>query len=105
MTFKRNLFLAGAIVVGSAGFAQAEMVATAINDLNVRAGPGPQYPAVGVAPRGSQAMLDGCIQEAAGAGLTSAVSAAGSMRSICKSSRLAARSSSSNISRNLAFLS
>jgi len=62
MTFKRNLFLAGAIVVGSAGFAQAEMIATAINDLNVRAGPGPQYPAVGVAPRGSQAMLDGCIQ-------------------------------------------
>jgi len=62
MTLKRNLFLAGAIVVGSAGLAQAEMVATAINDLNVRAGPGPQYPSVGIATRGSQTVLDGCIE-------------------------------------------
>jgi len=62
MTLKRNLFLAGAIVVASAGLAQADMVATAINDLNVRAGPGPQYPSLGIATRGSQAMLDGCIQ-------------------------------------------
>lgn len=62
MTLKRNLFLAGAIVVGSAGLAQADMVATAINDLNVRAGPGPQYPSIGIATRGSQTMLDGCIQ-------------------------------------------
>lgn len=62
MTLKRNLFLAGAIVVGSAGLAQADMVATAINDLNVRAGPGPQYPSIGIVTRGSQAMLDGCIQ-------------------------------------------
>jgi len=62
MTLKRNLFLAGAIVVASAGLAQADMVATAINDLNVRAGPGPQYPSIGIATRGSQAMLDGCIQ-------------------------------------------
>ncbi|WP_028748866.1 DUF1236 domain-containing protein [Rhizobium mesoamericanum] len=62
MTLKRNLFLAGAIVVASAGFAQAEMVATAINDLNVRAGPGPQYPSIAIATRGSQAMLDGCVQ-------------------------------------------
>ncbi|MBB3394660.1 MULTISPECIES: DUF1236 domain-containing protein [unclassified Rhizobium] len=62
MTLKRNLFLAGAIVVGSAGLAQADMVATAINDLNVRAGPGPQYPSIGMVTRGSQAMLDGCIQ-------------------------------------------
>ncbi|CDM58554.1 MULTISPECIES: DUF1236 domain-containing protein [Rhizobium] len=62
MTLKRNLFLAGAIVVGSAGLAQADMAATAINDLNVRAGPGPQYPSLGIATRGSQAILDGCIQ-------------------------------------------
>ncbi|MEK1892851.1 MAG: DUF1236 domain-containing protein [Rhizobium sp.] len=62
MTLKQNLFLAGAIVAGSAGLAQADMAATAINDLNVRAGPGPQYPSLGVATRGSQAILDGCIQ-------------------------------------------
>lgn len=62
MTMTRNLFLAGAVLVASAGFANAEMAATAINDLNVRAGPGPQYPSVGIATRGSQAYLDGCIQ-------------------------------------------
>ncbi|AJD41958.1 DUF1236 domain-containing protein [Rhizobium sp. SEMIA 4085] len=62
MTFTRNLFLAGAVLAASAGFANAEMSATAINDLNVRSGPGPQYPSVGVATRGSAAILDGCIQ-------------------------------------------
>jgi uncharacterized protein YraI len=62
MTMTRNIFLAGAVLVASAGFAHAEMAATAINDLNVRAGPGPQYPSVGIATRGSSAYLDGCIQ-------------------------------------------
>ncbi len=62
MTFTRNLFLAGAVLAASAGFAYAEMSATAISDLNVRSGPGPQYPSVGVATRGSPAILDGCIQ-------------------------------------------
>ncbi|TCU17209.1 DUF1236 domain-containing protein [Rhizobium sullae] len=62
MTFTRHLFLAGAVLAASAGFAHAEMTATAINDLNVRSGPGPQYPSVGVATRGSPALLDGCIQ-------------------------------------------
>ncbi|KQV64488.1 DUF1236 domain-containing protein [Rhizobium sp. Root1220] len=62
MTLKRNLFLAGAIVAASAGLAQAEMAATAVNDLTIRSGPGPQYPSVGVATRGSQTILDGCVQ-------------------------------------------
>lgn len=42
--------------------AYAEMSATTLTDLNVRAGPGPQYPAVGVATRGSAAVLDGCME-------------------------------------------
>ncbi|WQO84865.1 DUF1236 domain-containing protein [Sinorhizobium medicae] len=42
--------------------AYAEMSATTLADLNVRAGPGPQYPAVGVATRGSAAVLDGCME-------------------------------------------
>jgi uncharacterized protein YraI len=63
MTLKRELFLAGAIVAGTAGFAHAEMAATAINDLTIHAGPGTQYPSVGVATRGSQTILDGCIQD------------------------------------------
>lgn len=62
MTMTRNIFLAGAVLVASAGLANAEMAATAVSDLNVRAGPGPQYPSVGVAPRGSSTYLDGCIQ-------------------------------------------
>lgn len=42
--------------------AYAEMSATTLTDLNVRAGPGPQYPAVGVATRASAAVLDGCME-------------------------------------------
>ena len=61
MTMKRNLFLAGAMVLASAGLARAEMAATAINDLTIHAGPGEQYPAVGVATRGSETILDGCV--------------------------------------------
>ncbi|MDM9628805.1 DUF1236 domain-containing protein [Rhizobium sp. S152] len=63
MTLKRNLFLAGAIVAASAGLARAEMAATAVNDLTIHAGPGTQYPSVGVAPRGSEAYLDGCVED------------------------------------------
>ncbi len=62
MTLKRNLLLAGVIVVASAGLAQAEMTATAVDDMDVRAGPGAEYPSVGIATRGSPAMLDGCLQ-------------------------------------------
>ncbi len=62
MTLKRNILLAGAVLMASAGLAQAEMMATTVNDLNVRAGPGPQYPSVGLATRGSTAVLDGCIE-------------------------------------------
>lgn len=62
MTLKRNLFLAGVILAASAGLGRAEeMAATAINDMTIRSGPGTQYPAVGVATRGSQTILDGCV--------------------------------------------
>ncbi|MDE1994488.1 MAG: DUF1236 domain-containing protein [Rhizobiaceae bacterium] len=63
MSLKRNLLLAGIVVLGSAGLVQAEeMSATTINDMEIRSGPGPQYPTVGMATRGSEAMLDGCIK-------------------------------------------
>ncbi len=48
------------VVAGSTAF--ADMTATTVTDLNVRAGPGPQYPTVGLATRGSTAVLDGCIE-------------------------------------------
>ncbi|AYG59753.1 DUF1236 domain-containing protein [Rhizobium jaguaris] len=62
MPSKRNLLLTGLLLLGSAGLAQAQMSATTVTDLDVRTGPGPQYPTVGTATRGSEASLDGCIQ-------------------------------------------
>lgn len=62
MSLKRNLLLAGFVLVGSAGLAQAEMSATTATDIEVRSGPGAEFPAVGVATRGSEATLDGCIE-------------------------------------------
>ncbi|AYG66832.1 MULTISPECIES: DUF1236 domain-containing protein [unclassified Rhizobium] len=62
MSLKRNLLLAGVILVGSAGLAQAEMSATTATDIEVRSGPGAEFPTVGVATRGSEATLDGCIE-------------------------------------------
>ncbi|TCL74784.1 DUF1236 domain-containing protein [Rhizobium sp. BK251] len=62
MTVKTNIILAGALLLASTGLARAEMVATTINDLNIRSGPGPQYPSAGLATRGSTAVLGGCIE-------------------------------------------
>ncbi|NTG46525.1 DUF1236 domain-containing protein [Agrobacterium rhizogenes] len=62
MSSKKNLLLAGLVLLGGAGLAQAEMSATTATDMEVRSGPGPQYPTVGMATRGSEATLDGCIQ-------------------------------------------
>ncbi|WP_198516695.1 DUF1236 domain-containing protein [Sinorhizobium meliloti] len=54
--------LAAGVMLAVIPAAHAEMSATTLTDLNVRAGPGPQYPAVGVATRGSAAVLDGCME-------------------------------------------
>ncbi|NEI71410.1 DUF1236 domain-containing protein [Rhizobium lusitanum] len=62
MSLKRNLLLAGVILAGSAGLAQADMSATTATDIEVRSGPGAEFPTVGVATRGSEATLDGCIE-------------------------------------------
>lgn len=62
MSMKKNLLLAGLVLFGSAGLAQAQMSATTATDMEVRSGPGPQYPTVGMATRGSEAALDGCIE-------------------------------------------
>lgn len=42
--------------------AMAQSSVTATTDLNVRAGPGPQYPVTGVIGAGEAAQLDGCIE-------------------------------------------
>ena len=39
--------------------------ASAVTDLNIRSGPGPQYDVVGVIPGGDATMLDGCLEAGA----------------------------------------
>lgn len=60
---KRILFpaVAGALVAMS-GTALADTAVSAVADLNIRAGPGPQYPVIGVLAAGQSATLNGCIQ-------------------------------------------
>lgn len=60
---KAKLFMATAVstlMLGGAALAQSAVVAT--TDLNVRAGPGPQYPIVGVIGADGQATLNGCLE-------------------------------------------
>jgi len=52
---------AGALVALS-GAAMADTPVSTVTDLNVRAGPGPQYPVVGVLPAGQSATLTGCME-------------------------------------------
>ncbi|CAN7238616.1 DUF1236 domain-containing protein [Mesorhizobium sp. LjRoot246] len=52
---------AGMLTVMS-GAAFADTAVSAVTDLNVRAGPGPQYPVIGVLAAGQSATLNGCIE-------------------------------------------
>jgi uncharacterized protein YraI len=52
----------GAALLAGAAVATAAPAVTATTDLNVRAGPGPHHPVVGMIGRGQPAMLDGCIK-------------------------------------------
>jgi uncharacterized protein YraI len=52
---------AGALVALT-GAAFADTSVSAVTDLNVRAGPGSQYPVIGVLKAGQQATLSGCLQ-------------------------------------------
>ncbi|THK37570.1 DUF1236 domain-containing protein [Ensifer sp. MPMI2T] len=58
----RAVAAAGLMLAAGISTGYAAMSATAVTDLNIRAGPGPQYPTIGLATRGSAAVLDGCIQ-------------------------------------------
>jgi uncharacterized protein YraI len=51
-----------AAVLTLSGSAYAQTVVTATSDLNIRSGPGPQYPVVGVIGIDGQAALDGCLE-------------------------------------------
>lgn len=54
--------LAAAMLLTGAGFAAADILATTATDLTVYSGPGAEYPSVGIATRGSAAVLDGCLE-------------------------------------------
>ncbi|MBZ9710001.1 DUF1236 domain-containing protein [Mesorhizobium sp. ESP7-2] len=53
--------IAGVFTVMS-GAALADTAVSAVTDLNVRAGPGPQYPVIRVLAAGQSATLNGCIE-------------------------------------------
>ena len=60
---KNNLvaMTAGALLALS-GAAFAQTAVTAVTDLNVRSGPGPQYPVIGLINAGAGADLNGCLE-------------------------------------------
>lgn len=53
---------AAALLAAAALPAMAQTAVTAVTDLNVRAGPGPQYQVIGVMPIDSSANLNGCAE-------------------------------------------
>lgn len=61
---KAKLFISTAIgaVMALTGAAFAQTTAVATTDLNVRAGPGPQHPVVGVIGADEQATVNGCLE-------------------------------------------
>jgi len=62
---KPNLLLAAAAAAAAFTFspiASAAMTAAATADLNIRSGPGPQYPVVGVVNANETVTLTGCIE-------------------------------------------
>lgn len=53
---------AGAAFLAFAGVAAADTMVSATTDLNVRAGPGPEYQVIGFLGAGQEAPLTGCLQ-------------------------------------------
>ncbi|WP_245489021.1 DUF1236 domain-containing protein, partial [Mesorhizobium sp. M7D.F.Ca.US.004.03.1.1] len=50
------------MLTAMSGAAFADTAVSAVTDLNVRAGPGPQYPVIGVLAAGQSATLNGCME-------------------------------------------
>ncbi len=63
MKQKLMLSAAAAVLISLSGAALAQSSVTAITDLNVRAGPGPNFPVVGMLGVGQSAGLEGCLQD------------------------------------------
>lgn len=54
--------LAALATVVLAAPAAAATIATAVTPLNIRSGPGPQYPVIGAISTGANAVISGCIE-------------------------------------------
>jgi uncharacterized protein YraI len=61
MNTKKILPVAAVTFAAFTGLASAQTAVTATTDLNVRGGPGPQYPVVGLLEAGATADLNGCL--------------------------------------------
>ncbi|MBX3572099.1 MAG: DUF1236 domain-containing protein [Mesorhizobium sp.] len=61
MIHRYALPLAAFAFAAATGIASAQSGVTATTDLNVRGGPGPQYPVIGMIPAGGPADLSGCL--------------------------------------------
>lgn len=59
---KIHALLAGAALSALASVASAQTTATATTDLNIRSGPGPEYPVVGYVKGSEQVTVTGCLE-------------------------------------------
>jgi uncharacterized protein YraI len=63
MKFRNTLIVAAAAsAVALSGAVAAGLAATAVTPLNIRSGPGPQFPVIGYIPQNTPAVLVGCMQ-------------------------------------------
>src|SRR5262245_24530161 len=58
---RKLVMLSAAALAITAAPAMADMIAAATTDLNVRAGPGTQYPVIGVIGAGQSVNVEGCL--------------------------------------------
>lgn len=63
LMMRSTLMPALGALLASVAVASAETPVRATTDLNVRAGPGPQYPVIGVIAAGEAAVLSGCVRD------------------------------------------
>jgi uncharacterized protein YraI len=62
MQLRKSVLLAALMAAALSSAASAAITASAIIPLNVRSGPGPQYPVIGAIPLNGKATIIGCIQ-------------------------------------------
>ncbi|WP_173934373.1 DUF1236 domain-containing protein [Chelativorans sp. Marseille-P2723] len=62
-SFTLKAAVAGFALFSIAGAASAQVMATATTDLNIRSGPGPEYPVVGVIGNSQEATVQGCLED------------------------------------------